>query len=78
MTKYAMDEKRQEAIEVAFTYHTPKEDQPARYVELREGGRALSLMILERCPVSREQSLALTKIEEAIMWANASIARNEG
>ena len=25
----------------------------------------------------REKSLAMTKLEEAVMWANASIARNE-
>ena len=29
------------------------------------------------CPESREKSLAMTKIEEATMWANASIARRE-
>jgi len=29
------------------------------------------------CPDSRERSLALTKLEEAVSWANAAIARNE-
>jgi hypothetical protein len=29
-------------------------------------------------PFSREKSLAMTKIEEAMMWANAAIARNQG
>lgn len=33
--------------------------------------------INEHCPDSREKSVALTKIEEAAMWANAAIARNE-
>jgi hypothetical protein len=28
------------------------------------------------CPNSRERSLALTKLEECMFWANASIARN--
>jgi hypothetical protein len=28
-------------------------------------------------PVSREQSLALTHLEEVVMFANAAIARNE-
>ncbi len=27
---------------------------------------------------SREQSLAVTKLEEAMMWANAAIARGDG
>lgn len=29
-----------------------------------------------RCPESRELSLALTHLEEAMFWANASIARH--
>jgi hypothetical protein len=29
-------------------------------------------------PESREKSLALTKLEEASMWAKASVARNQG
>jgi hypothetical protein len=37
----------------------------------------LAAYISEKCPESREKSLAITKIEEAVMWANASIARNE-
>lgn len=30
-----------------------------------------------KCPESREKSLAFTKLEECIMWANAAIFRNE-
>ena len=29
-------------------------------------------------PMSREQSLAITKLEEAMFWANAAIARGDG
>lgn len=29
-------------------------------------------------PPSREQSLAVTKLEEAMFWANAAIARSDG
>lgn len=66
-----------ERLENNFTYHPPKGDQPSRYEELRRGGKLLGAMILNHCPKSRERSLALTKVEEAITWANASIARNE-
>ena len=34
-------------------------------------------LINKQCPDSREKSTAITKIEEAVMWANAAIARNE-
>ena len=61
----------------AFTYHPPKEDQNDRYDTLRMFARQYAFKIDELCPDSREKSLALTKLEEASMWANASIARNE-
>ena len=35
------------------------------------------MTIQGECPESREKSLAFTKLEECIMWANAAIARNE-
>ena len=60
-----------------FTYHPPQSDQAGRYEDLRGGCAALANMVMQHCPDSRERSLALTKIEEACMWANASIARNE-
>lgn len=56
---------------------TPKDDQPARYVTIREAARMLATTIIECCPQSRERSVALTHLETASMWANASIARNE-
>lgn len=65
------------AIENNFKYHAPKDDQPKRYEELRTKGKELALMITNYCPPSREKALAMTKLEEAVMWANASIARNE-
>lgn len=60
-----------------FTYHAPFGDQVDRYAALREAGRHLAIKIVETTPVSREQSLALTNLEQAIMFANAGIARNE-
>ena len=64
-------------LEKRFTYHKPKEGQPEIYQELRGKGKELALLISDRCPHSRERSLAFTKLEEVIMWANAAIARND-
>ena len=64
-------------IDKRFTYHSPKEGQPERYATLRNYARSYAQAIVQLTPVSREQSLALTALEEAVMWANASIARNE-
>ncbi len=73
----AVQAAKRKQIETAFTYHAPKDDQPERYVALREKGKELALLMVDSCPESRELSLALTNLEQAIMWANASIARNE-
>jgi hypothetical protein len=59
-----------------YTYHAPKSNQTALYINIREKAKELAYMIDELCPESRERSLAMTKLEEAVMWANAAIARN--
>jgi hypothetical protein len=64
-------------IEKAFTYHPPKEGQPERYEAIRSEAKLLAALIDDLVPNSREKSLALTKLEECVMWANAGIARNE-
>jgi hypothetical protein len=63
-------------IENNFKYHTPNEHQIKIYADLRETGKKLAYKIKDYAGAYRETSLAITKLEEAIMWANASIARN--
>ena len=59
-----------------FTYHKPDGSQPERYVALREKAKELAELIVQSSYESREQSLALTKLQESVMWANAGIACN--
>ncbi len=63
-------------IEKNFSYHAPKDGQPAKYVAIRDKAKEYAYMIDELCPSSREKSLAITKLEEVVFWANAAIARN--
>jgi len=63
-------------IENNFTYHSPTDSQQGHYIAIRAKGKELACIIDSHCPNSREKSLAMTKLEEAVMWANASIARN--
>lgn len=60
-----------------FDYHKPHGDQPSRYEAIRQMLMNASLYIMGRTPKSREQSIVLTKLEEAMFWTNAAIARNE-
>ncbi len=64
-------------LENRFIYHKPFGTQMERYETLRAKAKDLAIFINLMCPASREKSLAFTKLEEAVMWTNASIARNE-
>lgn len=77
INKYEVAEKMRDQIENNFQYHAPKDDQQERYVFIRDEARVLAYNIVRNSPPSREQSLALTNLEQAIFWANAAIARNE-
>ena len=60
-----------------FTYHAPASGQPELYESIRSMAKDLAYYIVDSTPESREQSLAITKLEEAVFWANAAIARNK-
>jgi len=75
-TRFPLSEKQCGDLNNRFTYHAPKDTQPERYVALRDAGKELATLIAQCCPEGREQSLAITKLEEAIFWADAGIARN--
>lgn len=60
-----------------FVYHPPKNDQVKRYQQIRDAGYSMVLTLEVLVPESRERTIALTKLEEVVMWANAAIARNE-
>lgn len=71
------DSRTQEQIDHNFTYHPPGNDgQIKRFTEIRSTGKFFAELINDDCPPSREKSIAITKLEEAVMWANAAIARN--
>ncbi|MFW7187329.1 DUF7681 family protein [Lysinibacillus sp. BNK-21] len=63
-------------LENNFMYHAPKEGQPEKYEAIRAKVKELAYLIEEVCPNSRERSVAITNLETAMFWANASIARN--
>jgi hypothetical protein len=66
----------QEDIQNNFSYHKPTKESERVFEEVRERCRRLAHFINDVVPMGREQALALTKLEEAMMWANAGIARH--
>ena len=77
MSTYPVTDEQEKRIENNFSYHVPKDGQGEKYEEIRELAKAIAYRLSNLCPPSRELSLALTELESAVMWANASIARNE-
>ena len=64
-------------LERRYTYHPPKGNQELRYADIRANAALLAALLTEHCPESDERKRALDKLDECVMLANASIARNE-
>jgi hypothetical protein len=77
MKSYPIDPETDQRIENIFQHHPPFSNQLARYKQLRDEAKAFAYLIISSSPKSREQSLALTHLEEAVFFANAAIARHE-
>lgn len=58
-----------------MTNHTPNDDVIGVIEALRHQFKKVGTVVLTDCPGSRERSIAMTKLEEALMWAVASVAR---
>lgn len=61
-----------------FAYHPPRSESRKDYHQnVREGVERLAMSWAGNLPHGRELSLAITKLEEAMFWANAALARAE-
>jgi hypothetical protein len=64
-------------VDTVFQYHAPHGNQQDRYGAIRQLAKQLAVLIQTTTPESREQSVALTNLQQTVMWANAAIAINE-
>lgn len=76
-TVYLVDQKTRKELADRFSVAVLNAEQDSRLANVRHAGFNMAVMLSANCPPSRELSLALTKLEEATMWAVKSIARNE-
>lgn len=60
-----------------FTYHAPTINQTQDYEQIRRQALDFADLVNTICPESREKSLAITSIQQAVMWANAAKAIHE-
>jgi hypothetical protein len=65
-------------IEHNFTYHPPTGSSVVDHERVRAKAREFALLIDEVMPAraGREKAIAIAKAEEAMMWANAGLARH--
>lgn len=71
--KYPIDDATAADLRRRFTGHEITEDQRPRTLALQAEHHALATTVCECAPPSRERSLALTKLEEALVWAMLAI-----
>lgn len=65
-------------LENRFKYHPPSNNNIASFHEVvRHELHKVAQQFNDILPHCRESSLAITKLEEAMFWANAAIARNQ-
>lgn len=64
-------------LEQRFDYHQPPSPAAGQmHGWMRRACLEAAVVVAAVAPRCREQSLALTKLEEAMFWANAALARN--
>lgn len=67
------------AISHDFGYHPPKGIERTRQHEDVRAELAFTAKVMDRLlPPGREKALVRTKLEEAMFWANAAVARQTG
>jgi len=73
----SISEKQAESLSRIFAYHKPTGGKAAKHEAVREACLKAAIELSNLCPESRELSLAITHLDQAMMAGNAAIARYE-
>jgi hypothetical protein len=76
--RYVPSDADAKKVENGLSYHPVTDsNQGERYAHNRAAAHEFAKELMQNCPPSRELSLAITNLQQALMWANAAIAINE-
>lgn len=75
MTMRMEERPSHDALSDRIRYHKPSTEGVNRIAQIRRAVLEVSRTVAAVVPEGREQALAFTKLEEAMFWANAGIAR---
>ena len=64
-------------VDLIYRHYRPTTDQKNRFNAIRDKAKELDRLISSVCPGGRERDIAHERLEEACMWALASIDRNK-
>jgi hypothetical protein len=64
-------------IDKPFAYHKPSDEGLAKITFFREEFSAMKATIEANAPNSRERANAITRLEEAAMWAIKAVVFND-
>ena len=73
-----MTKERRYVMESRLTQRSITEAQKDRMNNVMEIAKMLEDSIDKNCYSNREKSLAMTKLEECVMWVNKSISHENG
>lgn len=66
-------------VEKRMSHHPPPDATTGEaHGLLRDLAKAHAKAVMDLLPAGREKSVVMTHLEDALMWANAAVARNGG
>ena len=72
-----MADTKNDRIENNFGFHPADKETGKAHDSVRNECKELAYKLDKALPDSREKSLAMTKLEEVMLWGNAAVARNK-
>jgi len=64
-------------LKITLGFHPADEVAADKHDFVRDECKKLAYKLEEELPDSREKALAMTKLEEVMLWGNAAVARNK-